>query len=59
MREKHPNAYKPWQATDDALLSERFQNGDDLKTMSKLLGRHEKSIAMRIQKLFGEDAVSV
>ncbi len=59
MREKHPNAYKPWQAADDALLSERFQNGDDLKTMSELLGRHEKSIVMRIQKLFGEDAVSV
>lgn len=59
MREKHPNAYKPWQAADDALLSERFQNGDDLKTMSEMLGRHEKSIVMRIQKLFGEDAVSV
>ena len=59
MREKHPNAYKPWQAADDALLSERFQNGDDLKKLSELLGRHEKSIIMRIQKLFGEDAVSV
>lgn len=59
MREKHPNAYKPWQSADDALLSERFQNGDDLKKLSELLGRHEKSIVMRIQKLFGEDAVSV
>lgn len=59
MREKHPNAYRPWQAADDALLSERFQNGDDLKKLSELLGRHEKSIIMRIQKLFGEDAVSV
>jgi ATP-dependent DNA helicase PIF1 len=59
MREKHPNAYKPWQAADDALLGERFQNGDDLKTLSELLGRHEKSIVMRIQKLFGEDAVQV
>lgn len=57
MREKHPNAYKPWQSADDALLSERFQNGDDLKTLSKQLGRHEKSIVMRLQKLFGEDAV--
>lgn len=59
MREKHPNAYKPWQAADDALLGERFQNGDDLKTLSELLGRHEKSVVMRIQKLFGEDAVQV
>lgn len=59
MREKHPNAYKPWTAADDALLSERFQNGDDVKKLSEKLGRHDKSIVMRLQKLFGEDAVSV
>lgn len=59
MREKHPNAYKPWQAADDALLSERFQSGDNVETLSKQLGRHEKSITMRLQKLFGEDAVQV
>ena len=59
MREKHPNAYKPWQAADDALLSERFQNGDSVNVLSEKLGRHEKSIIMRLQKLFGEDAVQV
>jgi len=58
MREKHPNAYKPWTPADDALLSERFQNGDNLETMMKKLGRHEKSVVMRIQKLFGEDAIA-
>lgn len=58
MREKHPNAYKPWTAADDALLSERFQNGDGVSELSKKLGRHDKSIVMRIQKLFGEDAVA-
>lgn len=57
MREKHPNAYKPWTAADDAQLSERFQNGDDLKKLGELLGRHERSVVMRLQKLFGEDAV--
>lgn len=57
MREKHPNAYKPWTAADDALLSERFQNGDDLKTLTKTLGRHDRSIVMRLQKLFGEDSI--
>lgn len=57
MREKHPNAYKPWLDADDALLKERFQNGDDLKELSKLLGRHERSIILRLQKHFGEDAV--
>lgn len=59
MREKHPNAYKPWTAADDALLSERFQSGDGVKELSKHLGRHDKSIVMRIQKLFGEDAISL
>ena len=59
MREKHPNAYKPWTTADDALLTERFQNGDGVKELSKQLGRHDKSIIMRIQKLFGEDAVSL
>lgn len=58
MREKHPNAYKPWTAADDALLSERFQSGDGLAVLAKQLGRHEKSIIMRLQKLFGEDAVA-
>lgn len=59
MREKHPNAYKPWTKADDALLSERFQNGDSIDVLIKLMGRHEKSVVMRLQKLFGEDAISV
>lgn len=59
MREKHPNAYKPWTATDDAQLSERFQNGDTVAKLSELLGRHERSVILRIQKLFGEDAASL
>ncbi|MEO5499002.1 MAG: PIF1 family ATP-dependent DNA helicase, partial [Candidatus Saccharimonadales bacterium] len=59
MREKHPNAYKPWTAADDAKLSERFQSGDSVEKLTKLLGRHDRSVVMRIQKLFGEDAVSV
>jgi hypothetical protein len=57
MRAKHPNAYKPWEAADDALLKERFQNGDSLKVMSEQFGRHERSILLRLQKHFGEDTV--
>lgn len=59
MREKHPNAYRPWTAEQDALLKERFQNGDDLKMLSKLLGRHERSVLLRLQKHFGEDVAAV
>jgi ATP-dependent exoDNAse (exonuclease V) alpha subunit len=57
MRETYPNAYKPWDNSQDALLKEKFQNGATIKQLSKLLGRHEGSITMRLQKHFGEDIV--
>jgi ATP-dependent DNA helicase PIF1 len=57
MRESYPNAYKPWQANDDELLKQEFQNGVSIKELSKKLGRHEGSITMRLQKHFGEDVV--
>ncbi len=57
MRETHPNAYKPWNSRDDAVLKQEFQNGLDLTALAGLLGRHEGSIKMRLQKHFGEDAV--
>lgn len=55
MREIYPNAYRPWEANQDVLLKEKFQNGATVKELSKLLGRHEGSITMRLQKHFGED----
>jgi ATP-dependent exoDNAse (exonuclease V) alpha subunit len=57
MRETHPNAYKPWEAKDDDVLKQEFQNGRSLKELSGLLGRHEGSIKMRLQKHFGEDVI--
>ncbi|MEI6054097.1 MAG: AAA family ATPase [Candidatus Saccharibacteria bacterium] len=58
MRQTYPNAYKPWEAKQDALLKEKFQNGATIKELSDLLGRHEGSVTMRLQKHFGEDIVS-
>lgn len=58
MREVHPNAYKPWTTADDYTLKEKFNTGASVAEMSQLLGRHEGSIRMRLQKHFGEDAVS-
>jgi ATP-dependent exoDNAse (exonuclease V) alpha subunit len=55
MRQTYPNAYKPWEKKHDALLKEKFQNGASIKDLSKLLGRHEGSIIIRLQKHFGED----
>lgn len=59
MRQKHPNAYRPWTDEQDDLLKQQFQAGNDLGTLSKLLGRHEKSVALRLQKHFGADVVSI
>ena len=59
MREKHPNAYRPWSDKDDAELKQLFQNGTDAKTLSKKFGRHERSILLRLQKHFGEDVVQL
>ncbi|CAN5441425.1 PIF1 family ATP-dependent DNA helicase [soil metagenome] len=57
MRETYPNAYKPWEPKQDTQLKEKFLNGSSVKQLSKLLGRHEGSITMRLQKHFGEDVV--
>lgn len=58
MRETYPKAYMPWEKADDDRLKQDFQNGVDIKKLSKILGRHEGSIKMRLQKHFGEEAVS-
>ncbi len=59
MRETYPNAYRPWEPLQDATLQEKFQNGASVKELSALLGRHEGSIVMRLQKHFGEDVVEL
>jgi ATP-dependent DNA helicase PIF1 len=58
MRKEHPNAYRPWTDSDDSTLKLDFQNGVDVKEMSKKFGRHEGSIIARLQKHFGEDVVA-
>ncbi len=57
MRETYPNAYRPWEASHDDTLKQEFQNGKTPKELSSILGRHEGSIKMRLQKHFGEDIV--
>lgn len=58
MREIYPNAYRPWEASQDDELKTHFTQGETLAQLSKRLGRHEGSIKMRLQKHFGEDVVS-
>lgn len=57
MRETYPNAYRPWEVAQDDELKQEFQNGKNIEELSRLLGRHEGSIKMRLQKHFGEDVV--
>jgi ATP-dependent DNA helicase PIF1 len=57
MRETYPNAYRPWETAQDEKLKENFLNGVSIKKLSTMLGRHEGSIRMRLQKHFGEDVV--
>lgn len=57
MRETYPNAYRPWENAQDDELKQEFQNGKNIEELSRLLGRHEGSIKMRLQKHFGEDVV--
>ncbi len=57
MRETYPNAYMPWLPSQDSTLKEKFQNGATVQELSRLLGRHEGSVIMRLQKHFGEDVV--
>ena len=58
MRETYPNAYRPWSADHDNTLKQYFQQGEDISQLSKRLGRHEGSIKIRLQKLFGEDVIN-
>jgi hypothetical protein len=59
MREKYPNAYRPWKPEDDEKLIKLFSTGKKvtLKKLTTELGRHPGSIKIRLQKHFGEDAV--
>ncbi|RWZ78609.1 MAG: ATP-dependent endonuclease [Candidatus Microsaccharimonas sossegonensis] len=57
MRQTYPNAYRPWESDQDELLKQEFQQGLNIAALSKLLGRHEGSIKMRLQKHFGDDVV--
>lgn len=59
MREKYPNAYRPWTEDDDKKLVKLFSGGKkiDIDKLTKTFGRHPGSIKARLEKHFGEDAI--
>jgi ATP-dependent DNA helicase PIF1 len=60
MRQKYPNAYKPWSEKDDKELLQLFSKKQsvDVEKLTKKFGRHPGSIRARLKKHFGDDAVS-
>jgi hypothetical protein len=48
IRAEYPNAGKPWQDEEDFVLVQKFNEGIDLDTIAKLLGRKPGSINLRL-----------
>lgn len=51
LREKHPNAYRPWSKEDDDKLQTMFEEGAKVAALVKEFGRQRGSIHARLIKL--------
>ncbi len=51
MRLKHPNAYRPWSADDDARLTEMFRDEASVSALVKAFGRQRGAINARLVRL--------
>jgi ATP-dependent exoDNAse (exonuclease V) alpha subunit len=51
IREKYPNAYRPWSEDDDDKLKEMFESGSTPAQLQKTFGRQKGSIHSRLIKL--------
>ena len=51
VRAQYPNAYRGWNAEEDADLARRFKAGEKPETMAQALGRQPSAIRSRLVKL--------
>lgn len=51
MRQKHPNAYRPWSKEDDARLTELFRDNTSVSALVKEFGRQRGAINSRLIRL--------
>jgi hypothetical protein len=51
LRQKYPNAYRPWSAEDDEKLAGMFGEGASVSVLVKEFGRQKGSIHARLVKL--------
>ncbi len=51
IREKHPNAYRPWSEEQDEELKKLFNEGKKVIEIMKIFGRKRGGINARLEKL--------
>lgn len=51
IREKHPNAYKPWTEEEDLALMHKYNSKEDIPELAKSFGRQRGSIRARLVRL--------
>jgi len=51
IREKHPNAYRPWSKDQDEELKKLFTEGQKIKDLMETFGRKRGGITARLEKL--------
>lgn len=51
IKEKNPNAYNPWDETEQKILLNLFKKGTSIKEIAEILGRQEGGIRSRLLKL--------
>lgn len=51
VRDKYPNAYKPWREEDDNLLAELYGEGRTVEDMTYIFQRNKGGITSRLNKL--------
>ena len=53
VRERHPNAFRPWSEDEDARLLLRWAQTPKLAELSRAFGRPTGALRMRLEKLLG------
>ncbi|MDP3997331.1 MAG: PIF1 family DEAD/DEAH box helicase [Candidatus Andersenbacteria bacterium] len=51
VRQKYPNAYRPWSEADDSRLTELYKEGKGVKDLAEVFGRKRGAIRARLEKI--------
>ena len=51
LRERHPNAYRPWTPDEDTRLLALLDQGEPLESLTERLGRGKNAVLGRLYKL--------